>query len=341
MLDLKTGRPLGDFGSQALLAPYSARPAELHPRATLFGLPNSATIPWGVLVDANGVEYCFCRELPGYVSPGCWLMSDAGHQGMLMSPLMAGLWVGGIAVSEADGAITWQSTDSYSGTTPHFSASFDGTRMTWREGDVLDLVAEGGCPGYQIYEPTHAQGITNFVLKAKGKIAGVDAEGWIGFNCHFQKPGVTYRISELVIGGQLLVWMDVANTFVDGSWESGPIIVGRDGLGLAFITDSSGRVSFSRDVACRFELDEDDYPQKLTFTYRDAMTGEEVVRVWQQKPGRRMTDQPKMAPHLRHKRSAEGICLRLGENRPLSHGSAWPEFQADDRLRHFAEESEA
>ena len=208
--------------------------------------------------------------------------------------------------------------------------------MIWREGDLLDLRAQGATTGYQIYEPTHSQGLFNFTLKLEGTIVGVPVEGWMGFNSHFQKPGVNYRISEMVIGKQLLVRMDIANTFADGSWEAGPIMVGRDGMGVACITDSNGKVSFSRDVKCAFELDEDDFPRRLTFTYRDAVTGEEVTRIWEQKPAARMTDQPKMAPHLRYKRSAEGICLRKGENRELRHGSAWPEFQADERLAHFA-----
>lgn len=338
MMDLSRPRTLGDFGNSLLLAPYVATPMALHPTATLFGLPNSAMVLWGAFEDEGGVSYCVCRELPGYLSAGGWVMSNAGAKGMLLLHESAALWSGGLVIEASDEVISWQSADVYRGGTPLLDIRFDGQTAHYREGELLAIDAVRGADGYQFYEPTNGQGSSNHVYAATGLIAGKPVTGWLGFNAHFQRPGLNYRISPMVRGGQMLMWLDVGNIFEDGSWEQGPIIVGRDGFSVAWITDDKGRMSVGYDVDAEFDFDADAFATEMRFRYVDARSGEAVAWVWRPKPGSNMVQLPALAPHLKHKRSAEGSCVRVGENRRLKHTSAWPELQVDDRIAAFAEE---
>lgn len=338
MLDFTKPRELGDFGNAILLGPYRATAAALHPAATLFGLPNSAMVLWGACEDEDGVSYCICREMPAYLTGGCWVMSNAGGKGMVLMPESAKLWSGALAIDMDGERIDWRSADIWRGATPALEAWFAPDRAEYREGDLLELAAVPAAHGYQFYEPTHGQGTANHVYSATGHIGGKAVTGWLGFNTHFQKPGMNYRISPMARGGQMVMWLDVGNVFEDGSWEQGPIVVGRDGFGAAWITSSDGRMTFSNDVRAEFELGDDGFPTEVRFGFVDTRSGEKQSWIWRPKPGSNMVELPGFAPHLKYKRSAEGTCLRAGENRKLAHSSAWPEFQADERLEAFLAE---
>lgn len=341
MMDMSQPRKIGDFGNQIMLAPYEATADGLAPTATMFGLPQSQMVAWGGFEDEEGNSYCICRELPGYITGGGWVMSNAGRNGMLMLPQSADLWMGGLAIDTEGDRIQWTSADKYRGATPALDIAFDSGRAYYREADLVELEAEPAAIGYQFYEPTNGQGTTNQVLSAKGTIAGRKVSGWLGFNAHFQRPGLNYRISPMVRGGQMLMWLDVGNVFEDGSWEQGPIIVGRDGFTAIWITNDKGEMTFSQDVHAEFDLGDDGFATEMRFSYHDARTGDLMKWVWRPKPGSNMTQLPSLAPHLKYKRSAEGSCVRVGENRKLLHTSAWPELQVDERIEAFLAEQAA
>lgn len=331
-------RELGDFGQNLLLAPYRATAAGLLPTATLFGLPNSAFIIFATFEDEDGISYCLCRELPGYMSGGCWLMSNAGGDGMRLLPQSAGLWSGALAIEAEGDRLRVESADVYRGAVPRLAFAFDSGRIAYREGDAIDLTAVRRTAGYQFYEPSHGQGSSNEVFVAEGTIAGKRVSGWLGLNCHFQKPGINYRISPMVRGGGMVMWFDVANHYEDGSWEQGPILVGRDGFSAVWIENDRGEVTYSFDVGAEFETDADGWATEMRFRWFDARTGEEMRWIWHPKPGSNMVELPALAPHMRWKRSAEGSCVREGENRKLIRTSAWPDFQPDERLAAYREE---
>jgi hypothetical protein len=334
-------RALGDFGNKLLLAPYRATAESLLPSATLFGLPNSAFIVFATFEDEDGVSYCLCREMPGYLSAGCWLMSNAGGDGMRLMPESAGFWSGPLAIESEGDRIQVQSADVHRGVEPRLGFTFEGDRVSYREDDIVNVTAIRRTAGYQFYEPTHGQGSTNEVLVAQGTIAGRKVSGWLGLNCHFQKPGINYRISPMVRGGGMVMWFDVANLYDDGSWEQGPILVGRDGFNAAWIENDKGQVTYSMDVEATFETDPDGWATEMRFSWFDARTGEPMRWIWRPKPGSNMVELPGLAPHLRWKRSAEGSCVREGETRKLLHTSAWPDFQPDERLPAYLAERSA
>ena len=189
-------------------------------------------------------------------------------------------------------------------------------------------------------EPTHGQASSNHVWNAQGTIAGNAVIGWLGFNTHFQKPGVTYRVSPMA-RGQMVFWADVGNVFEDGSWEQGPVLIGRDGFSAAWITCSDGRSIVSNHVEADFDLDEDGWAREVRCRFVDSATGERQEWSWRPKPGSNMVELPHAAPYLRHKRSAEGTFTRVGENRTLKHSSAWPDFQVDGRIEALLAEQAA
>jgi hypothetical protein len=337
-LDLRKARALGDFGSQMMFAPYETEAKSMLPTATLFGLSNSAMIVFGVFEDEKGVGYCLCREMPAYLSGGCWVMSNESQKGMLMMRESATLWSGGLTIESSENRIEWKSSDVFRGLSPTLRLLFDSGRVEYEERDVVKLTAHRQTTGYQFFEPTHGQGSTNHVFVATGTIAGRRVTGWLGLNTHFQRSGLNYRISPMIRGGQLLIWLDIANAFEDGSWEQGPIVVGRDGFSVAWIMNDKGQLTYSYDVSAEFDRDKDGYATEMRFSYLDARTGDPMQWVWRPKPGSNMVELPALAPHLRYKRSAEGSCVRVGERRRLRQTSAWPEFQVDDRLKAFAAE---
>jgi hypothetical protein len=191
MLDFTKPRELGDFGNSFLLAPYQATARALHPEATLFGLPNAGMVFWGTFEDEDGVSYCLCREVPGYLTGGCWVMSNADGTGMRLLPNSAGLWSGGLAIDAAGERIDWRSADVWRGKQPAFAAWFTPGRAEYRETDFVELVALPGASGYQFYEPTHAQGTGNHVYTASGRIGEKAVTGWLDSTPIFKGPAST------------------------------------------------------------------------------------------------------------------------------------------------------
>lgn len=139
----------------------------------------------------------------------------------------------------------------------------------------------------------------------------------------------------------MLTWIDVGNVYEDGSWEKGPIVVGRDGCSGVWISNSKGEYTYSNDVDADFRLDQDGFLAEMNFRYHDARTGEPYHWVWRAKRGSNLVEIPGLAPHLANKRAAEGSCVRMGENRKLRYTSSWPEFQADGRVERFHAEMAA
>lgn len=337
-MDFNRLRGLGDFGNKLIFAPCEMTAESMLPTATMFGLGNSALVIWGTFEDEDGVSYCICREIPGYLSGGCWVMSNVSGDGMRLIGESARLWNGGLIIENDGNRAEWTSADRYRQIEPSFHLLFDNGRAEYRESDLLNITARREATGYQFYEPTHGQGSSNQVYLASGTIAGKAVKGWLGLNPHFQKPGINYRISPMVRDGIMVMWFDVGNIYEDGSWEQGPVIVGRDGYSVAWIVNDQGQVTYSYDIHAEFDLDRDNFATEMRFSYFDARTGEPMKWIWRPKQGSNMVELPALAPHLRNKRSAEGSCIRAGEKRKLRHTSAWPDFQVDERIAAFSQE---
>jgi hypothetical protein len=339
MMDVLQPRVVGDFANRILYGSYEATAETLLPTATLHQLPNSALVIWGSFHDEDGVTYAVCRELPGYSTNGCWVMSDAGRDGLRMVAECGSLWRGSMAVSHTGNAALFQSADVYQGKPPAFRLSFDNGAVEYEELGMVALTARrDDSSGYQFYDPTGAQGSTNHIFLASGTIAGKRVNGWLGLNAHFQSPGINYRISPMIKSKLMLTWFDVANIYEDGSWEQGPIVVGRGGYNFLMISNDKGQVTHGSDLIADFVQREDGYPTQMTIRYFDSLTGEPMTWIWNMKPGTEMFDLPRAAPYLANKRSSEGCCLRAGEKRTVKHSSSWPEFQADDRVAAYRSE---
>jgi hypothetical protein len=339
--ELKKPRGLGDYGSKMLFGNYDSSAADFLPTASMCGLPHSMTAVWASFEDEEGTSYLICREMSGYLTSTCWVMTNKERKGLLLMPESRGLWNGGLIIEQDGTRAEWKSTDSYQGGEPRYHLLYDDGVIEYREGDLVNVKGCCEASGYQFYEPTHQQGQTTHVATVSGTVAGKAVIGLVGINVHFQRPGINYRISPMVLGGQMLTWIDVGNIYEDGSWEKGPIVVGRDGYSGVWISNDKGEVTYSCDVDADFAVDPDGFLAEMNFRYRDARTGAPYHWVWRAKPGANMVELPALAPHLKAKRSAEGYCVRHGENRKLRYSSSWPEFQADGRVEKFTAEMAA
>lgn len=337
-MDMTKPRAFADFGNRLLYSQFDMTVPSVLPTATMFQLVNSALIIWGSFSDEEGVVYALCREMPGYSSNGGWVMSDSKHDGIRLMPESAGLWRGALAITSEGNRAAWQSADIYQGREPALRLSFDHGRVEYEERGLVSITAQTGASGYQFYDATGAQGSTNHVFLATGRIGNKQVTGWLGLNAHFQAPGINYRISPMIKNKLMVTWFDVGNIYEDGSWEQGPIIVGREGFSFVMIVNDKGQVTHSSDVIADFRVREDGYPVEMLIRYFDAQTGAPMEWVWKPKPHTEMVDLPKAAPYLINKRSSEGSCIRVGEKRSIRHASSWPEFQADDRVQAYRSE---
>jgi hypothetical protein len=336
--DLRRPRALGDYGSKLLFGNYNSRAEEFLPTAKMNDLYQSMTAIWASFDDAEGNSHLICRELSGYLTGTCWIMSNHGSEGHRLMPACRQTWVGGIIIEHSGNRVEWRSADSYQGGKPKFRMVYEDGHMEYEEDGLIHVSGHVEGTGYQFYEPTHGQGQTTHVSTAEGTIGGQAVHGLLALNTHFHHPGNNYRISEMVLGGQMLTWIDVGNVYEDGSWEKGPIVIGRDGFCGAWISNSRGEHTWSNDIDGEIAYDDNGFLARMDFRFRDARTGDPQHWVWTAKPGSNLVDIPKLAPHLKNKRSAEGSCVRMGENRKLTYTSSWPEWLADGRAEKFAAE---
>jgi len=118
-----------------------------------------------------------------------------------------------------------------------------------------------------------------------------------------------------------IAWTVFANSFADGSFEWGHLVMGRDGFTPAIVVDADSIVAMTTTLDAKFGLDDGAWPESVT--YDVAGSSYEFVGL----PTGRMTQFS--ASRWANYRAQYGRVQRVGETRGLVDGFTWLEAFAD------------
>ncbi len=250
-------RRRGNFAFRTVVSTFEPRAEDLMPDHGYFGLGLLGCYFYSGFRDAEGNIYAPMRKFVSEMSSGLSLQSNAGRD-------YVGVDFEALARSQRGVGVRWTLEGNevaiQASRTP-FSQPIDvrigGDRLSWNEGDLLDLRGRLLAPGFQWYMPMRDEAGGNFyasqIYRAGGVVAGRKVEGFVGLDCLYGPPGQVYQTGPLFNGVEM-AWSYFANTYADGSFECGHLAFGAGHWGFAMIVDREGEVAMASDVACDIEL---------------------------------------------------------------------------------------
>ena len=299
----------------------------------LFGqLPQQAVWGYSTLYDEDGQLYVFIRELPPGNTNGLGLFTDRDGKDCRFAEECMSSWRGIVVLNSSDNGITWESADKAITDEPSMFISHDGNRLVWREKGILEVEGESCKPGYQWLDASPGdQAYASQLHRVSGTILGKPVKGWVGLDVLYLAPGNVYAYSPMA-KGLVLNWSAFANEYDDGSWELGLIMKGFSNFCCALIIDDQGKITRSSHVQPEYTVDDDGFPTRMRFAFRDELTGEDQSWLWTPHPRGNLVDIPVMMPANPYYRGVAATVSRDNETREIVSSFGWPDFYGDERV---------
>ncbi len=196
-----------------------------------------------------------------------------------------------------------------------------------REGEFLNIDGEAVGPACRLSvdHPHHPLVYTSRVFRSRGRIRSSAVDGVLFVDTIHSLPGKSLFPSPYVEFMQQ-AWCSFANEFIDGTWESGILLAGRDGYSAISVQHGGSPLAATgRLDAAAYEV-EDAEPR---FPRRVSMRGGGHVFDWQAAPAGRWPVMTHYAPDHRMRR---GTLHRTGAGpvrRSLALAEGYVERMAD------------
>ena len=326
---------VGDFGNQAVVAPFDFHLADLDENLDIHGVGQRAIWPYGGLRNSAGDLFVLERKLVHQMTGGLWLMSDRGSDGrrgpLSLSPK---------AVHSARGELRREFTADrhvyrdqlmakLGDLTPADEQSFHlevtDDRLVWAEGELCDLTGAAVGPGMQFFGVDRDWPFL-YVTRAfwtTGTVLGDEVSGMIWFDHGYWRDRGEWKEMPFYAQRQV-AWNVFSNRYDDGTHEWGHIVRGTGGIGACMVASAEGAVVTTDDITTGFILDDQDYVASARY----GAGGQE----WEftADPEGRMFHFNKV--RWGGYRAQSGLVRRVGDTRTVTNGFVWLECFAD-RIR--------
>jgi hypothetical protein len=322
----------GDFKHRVIFDAVNLGFDHYHPQATFMNMGQRSVFGYGSLYDADGGLYVFVRELPAGATIGLGLFSDQDGKNCRAPKGGISSYRGSVDIRKTDKDITWLSGDYAYRKEPSLMISHDGGRLHWQEKNIMDLKGRAMQPGIQWYDPSpESQGYAMLFHRVSGTVMGKAVEGWIGLDVIYLGLGQIYSESPMAKWLKLS-WCAFANEYEDGAWELGSITKGFENFSMAIIVNNLGDVIRGSYIDAEYEKDEQGYPTRMRFRFKEEVSHEPQEWVWTPHPRGRLIDLPAASANLADYRGCEGVLSRAGETRKIKVSFGWPDFYGDERV---------
>jgi hypothetical protein len=314
----------GDFHYQAVVDAYEPKLADLHPADLRHGLALQVQYFYGGLRDADGVTWAVERKFVGAMTGGLWLMNDATgdlnlHKGAFDGARGESLRTIEPSRRRWSNHLMHAMAERFGVAGQPLDLSIDDGGINWSEGDLLSISGTLQGPGFQFYMPARDEPLfyTTQIYWVTGTIAGKPAEGFIGLDHGYFRPGVEWKeyryFEELELS-----WEVFGNKFVDGTVDYGVIVKGRQGWSGAATFEAGKLVAKTDRLGAHYELDQDGFIVEAHFDIEGCgytFTGTERGRMHH-------FGEARWAGYT----SQAGITRRDGDDRQLDIGFTWIEL---------------
>jgi hypothetical protein len=265
----ETSRPSfparGDFGAQALVAPFEVDVVGMSGEAGLYGMRREAIYLWGTLRDTAGDLYTLMRRVPPdwRTARSRQLLLQSTRDGADALHFHPAGRTSAARVDSSSEVITadvatWR--DDGTDEDAAFLAEYRADGCTWIEKGIVELRGKIVQPGMQWYLPGRdaSMAYVATIFELEGTVLGRECTGFIGFDpVYLYEGGQLYGEKDPMLGqGLERLWFTWATRYDDGSLDAGHFVLGNDKFGFAIVTDQDQNVRTSTNVTGHFDLED-------------------------------------------------------------------------------------
>lgn len=322
---------IGDFGHRMVVGSFKPDPATMLIDTEVHGLTAQTTYAYGFFHDDEGFVYCAQRKFIGSLTAGGFFMTQNGDPA---AELDVHPDTGRSARGEVRRVIN-SSERKWSEPVYHrlpkgiisdreqpVSVHWTGDRLTWDEGDILDLTGESAGNGVQFMSLSRDQPMlyTSMCFWMDGIFQGKQVQGPIWFDIIFMRSGMDWKDYAYFNDIQIME-TDFCNKYADGTYEWGRLINGFDGYNPGVVVRGDDVFSMTPDLVGRYDVDSANWPTGAEFDCAGAryeFVGPESGRMTQFSESR-----------WANYRAQYGKVRRIGDKDEIVDSFAWVEGFGD------------
>ncbi|WP_019873696.1 hypothetical protein [Sporichthya polymorpha] len=325
----------GDFDHRVTVGAFRPDPQTMAVQEMQHGLPLQATWLYGFFRDEQGLVSAIERKFVGSLTSGCFVMTQDGDSAneLNVHPDSGRSARGELRRVLEGPERRWHEPVFQrlpAGTVPAGEQPMDlrwtGDAISYSEGDILDLSGPRAGLGVQFYVASRANPMlyTSTCHWVSGTFQGRAVSGPLWMDNSYWVHGLEWKEYGYFNGLQV-AWHVFCNSFADGSFEWGHLVMGREGFTPGIVvsggTAGEGVVASTPDLHAKFSVDDGAWPQAASFDLGSAQyefTGPPTGRMTQFSASR-----------WANYRAQFGQTRQVGDSRELVDGLTWLEAFAD------------
>jgi len=262
---------------QTLVGAYRPCVTDLVPWKDKLGMQQESVYFYGGFRDEDGKSYAVERKFIGPMTGGLWLMAPNGEE-MGLDTGAFNSTRGEIKREFFDDRNRWHGqlmsvTSNEGEVIPDagLDISITNDRVSWREGDLVDVTGTLVGPGAQLNLPSTDEPMLylSHMYEVTGTARGKQVEGFVWNDYCYWPHGYDwkeYRFFRQLQHG----WLVFVNRYDDGTVEWGHLCHGRQGMRFGMVHDADGIVTSSSDPIFHATMDDDQYVARATFELGDG-----------------------------------------------------------------------
>jgi hypothetical protein len=309
-LDRKVGEvvtatlgPRGDFGHLCAVGAFEPSLEDAHRLRTYHGLVTEALLCYGAFRDDKGGLYAIRRTLGMDWGRPLFIHSNRPGGGMTLDQTAAeGSWWGpGLKEEQEESSHTFRGPAAVN----EFSLRRRNGEIEWEDGEWASLRGNSLSAGVQWYDATTpGASYASLFYRARGRILGVDVEGFLVFDHRYLPPGHAWSEAPYETALQR-AWTVFAVEWDDGAIEGGHLCSGGSAWSFALLINDLGDVIAETGVESTLTMS-GQHPSTVTYVLRDEKWE------WTTDPSGTLEPAPGDPVSIR---AAEGLLRRDGERR--------------------------
>ncbi|NMH98197.1 hypothetical protein [Pseudonocardia acidicola] len=317
----------GDFDHRVVVGSFTPDPERMQVDQEQHGLGLQATWLYGFFHDEDGLTYCCERKFVGSLTSGCFVMTQNGDPSRELDVHPDSGRSARGELRRVLGGVERKWSDPVfqrlpKGTLPEgeqpMTLHWTGDRLTYDEGDILQLEGESAGNGVQFFVPSRKLPLlyTSTCYWMTGEFQGKRVQGPIWFDNGYWRHGMEWKEYGYFNDLQIM-WGVFCNKFADGGYEWGHLVMGREGFTPGVVVEGDQVAAMTPTLDARFDMDGDDWPNSATYD----VAGTQYEFVGPQTG--RMTEfsESRWANY----RAQYGQIRRIGDERELVDGLTWLE----------------
>lgn len=263
-------RRRGNFNFRSVVSTFEFAARDAYLEREYFGLAPMGTYFFSCVSDADGNFYAPIRKVVTEMSTGLQLSSNRDADNLEIAPeaFLASHRGAGVKWALADDERRFRVAAAATPYSQPFDLTIDDDEFSWGEGDLMQIEGHRLGLGYQWFTPNSDERGGNFyasqAFAAAGHIQGRPVRGYMSIDSFYGPTGQVYNNGP-IFNAVEMAWVSFVNTYADGEHESGGLCLGKEQWGFAVVSDHTGPIVETTEIAADVTLDADNYVERAHY----------------------------------------------------------------------------